>query len=232
MFGQLFSRIKDAERSLETTIGSEISSPQARRRARWHLLFVDHGILRGFWTNLHEIAPGVWRSNQPDGKRIAAYKNMGMRAVVNLRGTRRRSNYLFEQEACAAHGITLVSHALSARSLVKREVLLALLDTFETIERPFVMHCKSGADRAGLAAALYLLHMTSATPAQARQQLSIRYLHIRTSKTGILDHMLDAFQADHERSPIAIKDWLANKYDRDALTQSFANAKRGQGPTA
>ena len=184
MFAPVFAWLKAKERSLDRSLGYDISTPAARRRAQRHFNFIDHGLLRRYWSNLDEIAPGVWRSNQPDRDRIRKYRDMGMKTVLNLRGTNRRSPFLFEEEACHEFGLALVSHALAARGLVQREVLLALLDSFETIERPLVMHCKSGADRAGLASALYLLHIEGATIAEAKKQLSFRYLHIRGSKTG------------------------------------------------
>ena len=119
---------------------------------------------------------------------------------------------------------------MAARGLVQREVLLALLDSFETIERPLVMHCKSGADRAGLASALYLLHIEGATIAEAKKQLSFRYLHIRGSKTGILDHLLECYEADTAARPIPIRDWIESRYDRDQIIESF-RSKKARRPT-
>lgn len=228
MFGKLFSRLKDAERALDRSTGYDISTPEARKRAHRHFRYVDHGILRGFWTNLHEISPGVWRSNQPDRDRIKKYHEMGIRTVLNLRGTNRRSPYLFEEEACQEFGLKLISHGLAARSLVKRKTLLALLDTFETIKRPFVMHCKSGADRAGLAAVFYKLHIEKTSIKEARKQLSFKYLHIRASHTGILDHLMDVYEADNRQEQISIRDWIATRYDKDEIEMSYKSKKTPQ----
>jgi len=228
MFGKLFSRLKDAERNLDRSLGYDISTPAARKRAYRHYQYVDHGILRRFWTNLHEISPGVWRSNQPNRERIQKYQEMGIRTLLNLRGTNKRSPYLFEEEACKDFGLTMISHGLTARSLVKSEVLLELLDTFETIERPFVMHCKSGADRAGLAAALFKLHIDNSSIQEAREQLSFKYLHIRASHTGILDYMLDVYEDDYRENPLSIRDWIATRYDNVDIIKSY-NARKANG---
>lgn len=225
MFRRLFAKLKAAEHALDESLGYDISTPEGRRRAYWHLQLIDHGCLRGFWTNLFEIAPGAWRSNQPDGKRIKRYSEMKVKTVLNLRGNNRRSPLLFEEEACQEHGITLLTHQLSARSLVGRKEMLALLKTFETIEKPFVMHCKSGADRAGLASALYLLHIENASIADARKQLSFKYLHIKSSKTGVLDHVLDVYEQDCAEQEMSIHEWVKTKYDGKALIASFAALK-------
>jgi protein tyrosine/serine phosphatase len=87
------------------------------------------------------------------------------------------------------------------------------------------MHCKSGADRAGMASALYLLDQGS-TVAAARDELSFKYLHLRFTKTGVQDHMLDLFEARQTKGKIQIRDWLFNEYSPDALAESFAKLKR------
>jgi len=221
------SWLKSAERRLGTYLGRDISTPAARRRAMIHFQLLDHGILRALWHNLHEIAPGVWRSNQPSPRRLRKYQKMGFRTVFNLRGANGASPYLFEKETCDAIGLTLVSSSMNARQLVSRRVLLQLLDQFQTLERPFVMHCKSGADRAGLVSALYLLHVQNTPIAQAKKQLSIRYLHLRSFQTGILDHMLDAYETDIKSTPMPIRDWIKTCYDREKLTAEF-NAERAK----
>ena len=226
MFGKLFARWKSFEKSLDQSLGRDISTEQARRRAKWHFNIIDHGILRTFWTNLFEIAPGVWRSNQPSQNRLKQYKSMGIKTVLNLRGVTERSPYLFEEEACRDLGMTMVNHRLSARSLVRGKELLSLLDTFETIEKPFVMHCKSGADRAGLASALYLLHIEGASISEARKQLSFKYIHIRASKTGVLDHILDAYEADTKTDPMPIRDWIEKCYHPKRLQAAFNSKSR------
>ena len=221
MFRQLAARFKAKERAIDKAYGYDISTPEARTRAHRHFKWIDHGILRTFWTNLDEIAPGVWRSNQPDRDRIHKYKEMGIKTIINLRGTNRRSPFLFEEEACHETGLTMISHAVHARSLVSAQILLDLLGTFETAEKPFLMHCKSGADRAGLAAALYLLHCEGASIEDAKAQLSFKYVHISRSKTGVLDEMLLAYERDCREREMPIKDWLQTRYDLEKITAEF-----------
>ncbi len=82
------------------------------------------------------------------------------------------------------------------------------------------MHCKSGADRAGLGAALYLLTQKSSKPEEAAAQLSLRFGHFRQAKTGLLD----AFVADYAkfaRQGVSFETWLEEHYDPDALKKKF-----------
>ena len=216
---------------LDTLTGPErrrpphsLGSAAARRRAWWHYQMIDHGVLRYLWTNEAEIAPGVWRSNHPHESRLRAFRDRGIRAVLNLRGENDGPAYLMEREACAALGLDLVSVKFAARGAPNRDRLLDLFAAFDTIARPFLMHCKSGADRAGLASVLYLLD-TGVPLSEARAQLSMRYLHLKWTKTGIQDAFLDVYQDRLSRGPIAIRDWVRDEYDPDVVRTLFASRR-------
>lgn len=221
MFKKLFNWARGIENQLDLAYGYDFSTPTARRRAWMHFLFIDHGFLRAFWTNKAEVAPGVWRCNQPSPRRIAKYKAMGFQTILNLRGTKEHSPYYFERKACEAEGITLISTRMKARTALGRRRLLILLDTFETIDRPFIMHCKSGADRAGLASALYLMHIEGVHVSEAKKQLSLRFVHVKAFQTGILDYMLDRYEADTADKPMPIRTWIETVYTRKSIITGF-----------
>ena len=228
MFAKLYARWKALESRLSVDWGGKIDTPAARRKAYVYFHVLDHGMLRALWANRTEIAPGAWRCNQPSPRGLRRLNKLGIRTMFNLRGINQRSPYLFEKETCDELGMNLISCNLSARNLVPRQNLIDLLDTFETIEHPFAMHCKSGADRAGLASALYLLHIRGATLEEAMKQLSFRYLHIKNSKTGILDHVLETYGHDNATNPISIRDWIETKYDPGQLTATYNKAREAQ----
>ncbi|MEL6682465.1 MAG: tyrosine-protein phosphatase [Pseudomonadota bacterium] len=186
--------------------------------------------LRTYWHNLEEFAPGAWRSNQPDTKRFEAYAAMGISTILNLRGVAKQPHYLFEVEACEKLGLTLVNSQMAARRAPTKRELNNLLKAFSEIERPFLLHCKSGADRTGLAAALYLMIYEGKSLADAKKQLSFRYLHIRRSNTGILDHFLDMYAASAAESPIRIDEWIKSEYEPAALKKSFAEKQKSLRP--
>lgn len=226
MLRPLFQRLHEAEKAFSRSFGKDIATPAGRRGAWAHFYLSDHGILRGLWTNQEEIAPGVWRSNQPSPARLRRLHAMGIRTILNLRGADLYAHYLFEKETCDALGITLIDHKIYARSLVPRAQIAAIFDIFDRLEKPFLLHCKSGADRAGLVSALWLLDQEDASVEEARRMLSLRYMHLKGTRTGLMDHVLDAYAAHAAKMPI--RQWVREVYDPEALTASF-NAKRARG---
>lgn len=224
MLRKLVDDLTDRSRTRRDTVGRDITDPAERRRSHRYVMWSDHGILRTFWTNFGQVAPDVFRSNHPGHDRLADYQRRGIKSVLNLRGASQRAPYLFEAESCSALGLELFSIALEARKPARRAALLELFDLFDRIPRPFVMHCKSGADRAGLASALYVLDQ-GGTVTQARRELSLRYLHLRFTKTGVQDHMLDLYEQRLKDGPISIRDWVRDAYDPEALADSFAKQR-------
>ncbi len=217
----LKERIRNWEKRVKRAHTGDLALPGNRARAERWLHWHDHGFLRVFWTNLDEIAPGVFRSNQPTPKRFEEIRDSGIRTIVNLRGTAESPNYLIEEEACARLGITLVSTSLHARKAPARERLLELIALFRAVERPVLIHCKSGADRAGLASAIWLMVMEGRPVEEARAMLSWRYLHLRWSRTGVLDLVLDLYAARNSADPIGFEDWVATEYDAEAAQAAF-----------
>ena len=222
----LWRKFKDTERAWRSQMGEDISTPATRRRAWRHYLFIDHGVLRVWWRNFHKIDDGVYRSNQPSPRRLEQFRDMGIKTVLNLRGKGEHSHYLFEKEACEKLGLTLIDHTLYASDLASPQELLALATLFETIEKPFVMHCKSGADRTGLAAVMYLVIVKEIPIEQAMDQLNWRYIHFRKSKNGILDFLFEAYQNDLKTAPISLLDWIKTKYDPVELRAKYFGNKK------
>ncbi len=224
MAGALKKRMLAVQQRLTDIYGTDISTPEARRAAWWHFQLIDHAFLRGLWTNLDQIAPGVWRANQPSAARLRQYHDtLGLKSVLNLRGETQQGFYLFELETCRALGLHLHDFSFSARSAPSREGLLKVMNLFPLIEKPFLMHCKSGADRTGLIAALYLMAEENRPLAEAKQQLSFRYLHLKGTATGIMDHFLTMYEAEAQGR--TIREWVEQSYDPDRLTASFATLR-------
>ena len=189
-------------------------------------MIFDHGILRTFWTNLSEIAPGVFRANQPSPRRLGRYARRGIRTIVNLRGASSDPHYLFEAEACKSLGLELINLGnLSARAAPAAKDLLATINTLRNAPKPLLMHCKSGADRTSLAAASYLLAVEGRDLKAARAQFSPRFIHFRWTKTGVLDHILDTYEAAHKKTGISFEDWIGSSYDAAAIQAGFEKAR-------
>ena len=96
-----------------------------------------------------------------------------------------------------------------------------LLDAYDSANRPLIIHCRSGADLTGLAAALYKLSQGSPVD-EARQDLSFRYLHPKkTGSKAILGRIVDQYGWDGAINPISLRQWIETSYDPDQLAREF-----------
>lgn len=209
-------------RAANEAIMAHFTVEGAERFVSWY----DHGFFRRFWSNFHEIAPGVFRSNYPSSRRFPEIKAKGIHTIISLRGGEGSVTHRLEQELCQQHDITLHLLNLNARKAPDRDELLKLLDLFDALETPFLMHCKSGADRAGLASAMYLIHANGASVADARKMLSLKYLHVNDRKTGIMGHILTEYEAANAESPLTLRQWLTDQYDPIAAQKAFDISRR------
>jgi len=202
------------------------SPPWLRARlgpvASWtDMLLVDHGLFRLAYLNLHPLGRNAWRSAQPAPHQIGRIARLGVRTIVNLRGPRWCGSYWLEQEACRRHGIRLVDYQMRSRAAPTREEVIGARDLLRSLEGPILLHCKSGADRAGLMSALYLIAVEGTPVDEARKQLALRFGHIRQSDTGILDYFFERYLAANAHAPVDFFDWVIRDYDADQVKASY-----------
>ncbi|MDC0739213.1 tyrosine-protein phosphatase [Cognatishimia sp. SS12] len=218
------ARLKEWERSVMRRYNVPADSPENIRRAQFYNRWLDHGILRVHWTNLDEFSPGAWRSNNPTPARFRKLPDMGIKTVLNVRGGMDSPIYREEVALCEELGLTLITLPMASREAPKAEVILELLEIFDTIEHPFLMHCKSGADRTGLASAIYLMTQKGVAPRDTFPMLSFKYLHLKSTRTGVLDRFLMSYTQRYEETGINFADWVREHYDAEKLQADF-NAK-------
>lgn len=185
------------------------------------MLLVDHGIFRMFYVNCHRISDKAWRSAQPAPHHIRRFARSGIRTIVNLRGPRDCGSYTLEQEACARHGVKLVNFQVRSRAAPTPEELKAAKELFGKIEYPMLMHCKSGADRAGIMSVLYRFLHEGVPLTEAKTELSLKYGHFRQADTGILDYFFDKYLEDTRVRPLPFFEWVDTQYDPDELKRTF-----------
>ena len=185
------------------------------------MLFADNGIVRLIVPNQHQVADGVWRSGQPTPGRLRAFARRGGRSVVSLRAGRGFGSLPLELQACRDAGLSFHNLALRARTLPGRDEIRAAARLFETVERPVLLHCQSGADRAGFASALWLMLAEGRPVTEARHQLSLKYGHIRFTRSGVLDAFFDAYAHDTATSPMPLTEWAETRYDPDCIAAGF-----------
>jgi len=196
-----------------------------RLRAWIDMLFADNGIVRLITPNLHRVADGVWRSGQPTPGRLRAFARRGGRSVVCLRAGRGFGSLPLELEACRNAGLTFHNLPVRARTLPSRDEIRAVARLFETVERPVLLHCQSGADRAGFASALWLMLAEGRPVAEARRQLSLKYGHLRFSRAGVLDAFFDAYARDTAANPMPLAEWVETRYDPGRIAAGFSATK-------
>ena len=126
------------------------------------------------------IAGELYRSNQPTADELEEYvKVEGIRSIINLRGGSEASAW-YAEEMASAHKLKLAHYdfPMSDHEELSRERAKQLIALMEKAEKPLLIHCKAGADRTGLAAALYLAKIAKAGEDAAEAQITIRYGHV------------------------------------------------------
>lgn len=186
----------------------DLNTPAGRRRAVLDHLWKDHAYLRLAFSNAHWISEELVRTNQPWPFQLRAWADRGIRTVINLRGGFQTSFRALEVDACARYGLELVDFVVASRDVPSAEKVLAARELFETVRYPALMHCKSGADRAGLMGVLYKHFRLGQPIREAIEQLSPRYLHARAGLTGVLDYIFDRYLTEAEPAGLSFVDWV------------------------
>jgi protein tyrosine phosphatase (PTP) superfamily phosphohydrolase (DUF442 family) len=193
-----------------------------QRGAAWRdSLFVDHALFRLVWTNFATVIPGrLYRSNHPTPRHLAAARRrLGLTTLINLRGPRFCGSDALSREQAQRLGLRHVDMAFESRGAPHRDRILRFHDIFRGLDGPALMHCKSGADRAGLASGLAIL-FDGGTAAEALKQLSWRFGHWKSARTGVLDAFFLRYAREAE-GRIGFVDWVRTEYDEDRLRHDF-----------
>ena len=193
-------------------ISHRIDKPRSRLASVLYTEFVDHGFLRHLWTNVKEIDDGLYRSNHPSATRLRRFKAAGGAVVLSLRGGQELAQNVLERDACEKIGLEFACLSMSASELPDRTTVLDLVEMFRNLQRPVLMHCKSGADRTGLASGIYLMAFKGVPPNLAARQLTWKHAHNRFSKKGKLREFFTMYQPAYE-SGQGFEDWVKNDYD-------------------
>jgi protein tyrosine/serine phosphatase len=204
----------------------DLSRPAGRLAAYLDFVFGDHAFLRLGFENAHWISPELVRANQPWPFQLAWWKARGIRTVINLRGESDAGHYVLEEEACRRLGLKLVPFKVFSREAPAREIVLGAKRLFDEVEYPALMHCKSGADRAGVMSVLYAHFRLRLPIREAARQLSLRYGHFKQGQTGVIDHAFARYLAEADGVPFDA--WVERPdYDHAALKRDFKAGRLG-----
>ncbi|HSZ52381.1 MAG TPA: protein tyrosine phosphatase [Caulobacteraceae bacterium] len=200
----------------------DLTTPAGRRRTVLDHLWKDHAYLRLGFSNAHWISDELVRSNQPWPFQLRAWKARGIRTIINLRGGMATSFRALEVDACRRLGLELVDFVIASRDVPSAEKVLAARTLFQTVRYPALMHCKSGADRAGIMGVFYKHFRQGLTIREALEQLSPRYLHTRAGLTGVLDYIFERYLTEAEPQGVSFFDWTqSDAYDPVKIKADF-----------
>ncbi len=142
--------------------------------------------------------------------------------MINLRGHREVcGSDALGREAAAALGLEHIDAPLESRGAPHKDRVLRLAGIYARLSEPALIHCKSGADRTGLAAGIWLLVRGGTVGAGAGPALAA----LRAcggGATGILDAFFRSYAAfvkRHGAKPFL--DWVRDDYSEDALRAEF-----------
>jgi len=163
----------------------------------------------------------VYRSAQPLGDWPGLIGGRKIATVLDLRGGSEADPwYAAEVAASRSLGFDFYDLPLAATARPSRKQLLAALDLLARCKYPLLIHCKSGSDRTGLLAGLYLMARKGVPPEQAEAAFSVYYGHVPLLGTRHLHEpfreyaaWLAAHQIPH--TPDRLRDWVAQDYRAD-----------------
>jgi protein tyrosine/serine phosphatase len=144
--------------------------------------------------NFHPITDReAYRSAILDRDELEHYiETYQIRSIVNLLGEHPRDAwYADERDVSERHRVKHYDISLDAHREPTKEELRELMIIFETAPRPVLFHCRKGADRSGLVAAMWKVIVNKKTKSEAMKELSILYGHIPVGKTIAMDRFFE-----------------------------------------
>ena len=139
---------------------------------------------------------------------VSAY---GIRTIVNLRGMSVDPWHSQEVKAVSELGVRYVEIALSATSLPPPERAADLVRAFREGPYPMLIHCKGGADRTGLACAIYEMVVAHHSLDEAlRAQLTWQCRHLPIGKWRAMDDFFDLYREMGRGKDLA--QWIFDDY--------------------
>lgn len=207
----------------------DLTTKQGRFRTYLDYLWNDHAYLRLRFRNAHWVSDELVRTNQPWPFQLEQWKAQGIKTIVNLRGGFDASFHALEKDACERLGLKMVDFTITSREVPSRARVHGAKELFESLEYPALMHCKSGADRAGIMSVFYM-HFRKGLPIrEALEQLSLKYLHVKAGKTGVLDYTFERYLDQGEPKGLSFLEWVDSPdYDEAAIKADFRSQMWGR----
>jgi hypothetical protein len=184
--------------------------------------------------NLGTVDPGrVIRAAQPISRLTELIKDHHLASILNLRGgSLKDSWYAAEVQSAAASGVAFFDFPLKPTTRPTRRELLTLIDFFDHCRYPLLIHCKAGADRTGLASALYMMMKKNLPPELAIGAFTIYHGHLPLFGTEHLHEPLDEYaqwlglkRLPH--TPERFREWVRSDYRSADPSAEFSSLSPG-----
>ena len=168
--------------------------------------------------NFHQVIPGqVFRSAQLSDQKLGQLvKEHDIQSVLSLRHPIPEARWYID-EIAMTESLGIEHHSIAMELSVPARIdhLLEIRDFIETSPRPFLVHCKAGVDRAGLASIIVKLMDGKSSLEQARAQVSWKYLAFGGYGDGI--PFFDGYSAWLQNSELVhsktnFNHWLDKEY--------------------
>ena len=186
----------------------------APAKIAFHAIAANGGIKNALplvGNNFYTVEAGqLYRSKQLNKKDLnSVIQKYGIKTILNLRGPNQGKKwYDIETIVAKQNNIYHFDIPFSAVRLPSKENIQALIFFYQYAPKPIYIHCAGGADRTGLASAVWLL-LKGKTKKEAKKQLSGKFHHIMP-ETKPMDIFIDIWQS---------RNWALNEYDPENYAQ-------------
>jgi len=170
--------------------------------------------------NFYAVEPGkLYRSSQLFGEKLEQYiKTYDIKTIVNLRGVYKRAVWWkSEDDVCKKLGVNLYNIKMSSSRFPSKQQLTTLLDVYDTAELPILIHCMSGINRTGQAAALWVLEKQGGNQEDALEQFAEKYGYKEAFFPTKKFFIQEVWQG---------RVWLETEYDPKKITALYHKQKR------
>ncbi len=159
------------------------------------ILWATYFLLLG---NFHKVDNEMYRSAQLFSHNMSYYTDKhNIKSILNFRGKKNKKFWRDEISYAKEHNITHYDYHISDRKIQTLQTMNEIVQIIKDAPKPLLIHCKAGADRTSLVAALYLHAIKN--DEDASKAISIIYGHFPWlgSRTVAMDKSFELYKKNH-----------------------------------